>query len=60
MSSNHFYCYSPMLHKYLHQVCKIPYICCALHEHTKNKFWLYEKTNLLNESIKKYNQIFKS
>jgi hypothetical protein len=58
MNKEYFYCYSPLLHKFLHQKCKIPYICTALHEHTKNKFWLYEKNELLHESIKKYNQIF--
>jgi hypothetical protein len=61
MSENkYFYCYSPMLHKYLHNTCKIPYELTALHEHTKNKFWLYERNEKLNESIEQYNKIFKS
>lgn len=59
MSKGYFYCYSPVLHKYIHNNCKITYICTALHEHTKNKFWLYEKSEQLNAAIEKYNQIFK-
>jgi hypothetical protein len=54
-----FCCYSPMLHKYLHNTCKIPYLITGLHEHTKNKFWAYERTEELNNCIEKYNKIFK-
>lgn len=54
----YFFCYSPVLHKYLHNKCKIPYITGALHEKTNNKFWLYEKNDKLNKCITEYKNLF--
>ncbi|TPF17964.1 hypothetical protein CBE79_04205 [Priestia megaterium] len=51
-----FYCYSKALHKYLHNVHNVKYLCTALHEHTKNKFWLYERTPQLNSLIREYEE----
>jgi len=53
-AKNFFYCYSKQLHDYLHKVNKVSYILTALHENTKNKFWLYEKTPELERMLNEY------
>jgi hypothetical protein len=57
--SKYYFCYSPTLHKFLHNKKKLPYICAALHENSKRKFWLYERNEQLDSALKEYESIFK-
>jgi hypothetical protein len=50
-----FFCYDPSLHKFLHNKNNVSYLCAALHEKTQRKFWLYERTDIVNELVKQYN-----
>lgn len=58
--SKYYFCYSPTLHKFLHNKKKIPYICAALREDTLEKFWLYEKNSTLEQALKEFTAIFKN
>lgn len=57
--SNYFFCYSHTLHKYIHNKYKIKFICTALSENDKRKFWLYELTPELKKVLSEYKNIFK-
>jgi len=50
-----YYCYSPILFKYLYNK-NIKYICVGLSENKHNKFWLYHRTEELKEAL----EIFKN
>jgi hypothetical protein len=59
MKKEYFFCYSPTLHKFLHNRHKIKFICAALNENDKRKFWLYEQSDELSKGILEYKSIFK-
>lgn len=59
MLNNHYYCYSKQLHKYIQEKHHIKYVCAALHEKTLKKFWLYEKSDQLNNALQEYSNIMK-
>jgi hypothetical protein len=52
--SKYFFCYDSALHRYLHKANKQEYICAAKHETTDKKFWLYERTSVLDQLITQY------
>lgn len=56
---NYYFCYSPVQHKFIHNQHDIPYICSAIHETTKSKFWLYERNDELDKALKNYDETFK-
>lgn len=58
--SKYYFCYSPTLHKFLHNKKKIPYICAALREDTLEKFWLYEQNDILTQALKEFTAIFEN
>lgn len=57
--SNYFFCYSPTLHKFIHNKYKIKFVCTALHTGDKRQFWLYEQSEMLTKAITEYKAIFK-
>lgn len=59
MKSNYFFCYSHTLHKYIHTKHRIKYVCAALNENDKRKFWLYEQSEELSTALNEYKSIFK-
>jgi hypothetical protein len=58
MKNKYFFCYSPTLHKFIHNKYKIRYICAAKNEQDR-KFWLYEQSEILGKALNEYNQLFK-
>lgn len=57
--TKHFFCYSPVLHKFIQSKYKIKYICAAINEKDGRKFWLYEKSPSFEKALVEYNAIFK-
>ena len=55
----YFYCYSPNLFRFLTLEKGIRYICCALNENTKKKFWQYKSSPELNISLSEYRSMVK-
>ncbi|KJS16574.1 MAG: hypothetical protein VR69_08560 [Peptococcaceae bacterium BRH_c4b] len=55
----YFYCYSPNLFRFLTLENGIRYICCALNENTKKKFWQYKSTPELNAALRNYRSMVK-
>jgi hypothetical protein len=58
--SKYFFCYDSSLHKYLNRVNKQQYVCAAIHETTSRKFWLYERTNTIDQLITQYKEFMKA
>lgn len=57
--SKYFFCYSPTLHKFIHNKYKIPFVCAARNEKDNRKFWLYEQSEQLGEALQTYNNFIK-
>ena len=49
-----FFCYSTNLHEFLRYERDHKYICTAFHDKTMKRFWLFERTEKLNESLVEY------
>lgn len=50
---SYFFCYSKRMLGYL-KGKGFSYICCAMHEKTGNKFWLFERNPRLQEALDNY------
>ena len=52
-TTDFFFCYSPNLYKHLRQG-GVKYICTGLNENTMRQFWVYSRTDKLNDLLTKY------
>ena len=52
-NSNFFYCYSPVLFKFL-QNKGFRYICCGMAENTGKKFWQFERCEELSAALDEF------
>lgn len=55
MVSNFYYCYSPVLYRFL-KAKGFRYICTGLNESTMRQFWQYERTADLNIALTAYGE----
>lgn len=55
MMSNFYYCYSPVLYRFL-KAKGFHYICTGLNESTMRQFWQYERTADLNIALTAYGE----
>lgn len=51
-----FYCYSPVLFRFLKMEKKINYICTGLHEKTFQQFWQFKTEERLIIALAEYKQ----
>jgi hypothetical protein len=51
MNNKYFFCYDKSLAMFLRYDKGIEFITSGLHEHTKNKFYLFERTEELEEAL---------
>jgi hypothetical protein len=52
-----YFCYSYPLYHFLHDDCKFESIMIALHIKTHRRFWLFKRSEKLNNAIDKYKEI---
>lgn len=52
----YFFCYSTNLHEFLRYEKEINFICTALHTKTKNRFWLFERSEELKDALSEYHE----
>ncbi|PEY30034.1 hypothetical protein CN354_26350 [Bacillus cereus] len=50
----YYFCYSPNLHEFLRYEKGHKFICTAFHNKTMKCFWLFERTEELNQSLVEY------
>jgi hypothetical protein len=53
MTIEFYYCYSPVLYRYLRD-SGIKYICTGLNENTKRQFWQYAINDELDGLLKRF------
>lgn len=54
--NNHFYCYSNRLSCFLISL-KFRYISTGINKNTNKKYWVYEKSEKLDDAITLYNSV---
>jgi len=52
----YFFCYSTNLLEFLRYKKGQRYVCTAFHDKTMKRFWLFEKTEELNQSLTEYTE----
>lgn len=53
MDNRFFYCYSPVLYRFLRE-SGVKYICTGLNESTMRQFWQFERNEKLNDLLTEY------
>lgn len=55
--TNYFFCYSVKMFQFLKHVKGFQFICYAKHDKTDKPFWLFERTQELNNALTEYGQV---
>ncbi|MED5103139.1 hypothetical protein P9858_23770 [Niallia circulans] len=52
----YFFCYSTNLFEFIRYEKGIKFICTAFHDKTMSRFWLFERTEELNNALLEYTE----